>query len=63
MIKKTLNGPFLGFLPGPPIYLYYLNNSKNIFIVKTPWIYIIFMLMFWNVFFKGAIYLEFIVAD
>ena len=28
----------LRFLPRAPIYLYYPNSSKNIFIVKTPFI-------------------------
>ena len=50
-------------LPAPLIYLCYSNSSKNIFIVKTPWNHIIFILMFWNVFFKETIYSEFEVAD
>ena len=43
---KTLKWSFCGFLPGAPIYTYYSNSSKNILIVKTPWIHIIFILMF-----------------
>ena len=35
-------------MPGPPTYLYYSNTSKNILVIKTPWIHIVFILMFWN---------------
>ena len=34
-LKKFSANHFDGFLPGPPIYLYYYTDSKNIFIVKT----------------------------
>ena len=34
------------FLPGPPNYTYYSTAVKNIFIVKTSGIHIIFILMF-----------------
>ena len=33
---KNLKLAILCFLPEPPIYTYYSNSSKNIFIVKTP---------------------------
>ena len=33
---KCLKLTILRFLPRPPIYPYYSNSSKNIFIVKTP---------------------------
>ena len=64
---KTLKLTILRFFTQPPLhpptYIYYLNSNKPFIIYKFTWIHIIFILMFWNVFFKGAIYLEFIVAD
>ena len=36
--SKCLKLTILRFLPRPPIYLYYSNTSKNIFIVKTLFI-------------------------
>ena len=33
---KNLKVTILRFLPGPSIYIYYLNSNKNIFTVKTP---------------------------
>ena len=33
---KNLKLTILRIFAGPPIYIYYLNSSKNIFIVKTP---------------------------
>ena len=35
---KNLKLTILRFLPRTPAYLYYSNSSKNIFIVKTPFI-------------------------
>ena len=49
------------FAQSPHLYIL-LYSSKNIFIVKAPGIHIIFIHKFWNVFFKEAIYLEFVVV-
>ena len=59
---KNLKLTILRFLPGPPIYVYYYTGGKNLFIVKSAWIHIIFILIFWNIFFKETIYLGFIVV-
>ena len=54
--SKTLKLTILRFFAQTPIYIYYLNSSRNIFIIKTTfiiykftWIPIISVLMFWNV--------------
>ena len=54
----------------PPLTHTTLIVVKTFFIVETlfiihkfTWIHIIFTLIFWNVFFEGAIILEFMVAD
>ena len=39
LIRCEINGLknlFVAFAPHPPIYTYYSNSSKTIFIVKTP---------------------------